>query len=81
MADKTDTVSPFARAHSQNSKASLDAELRALNETIDKSVLALRALMQRRTDIEFGLRVMYGVSPEREAGDPPDPPKSPAMGA
>lgn len=79
MADTKD-ASPFARAHSQNSKASLDGELRALNETIDKSVVALRALMQRRTDIEFGLRVMYGISPEREA-DLPEAPKALTHGA
>ena len=81
MADKPDTVSPFARAHSQNSKASLDAELRALSEVIDSSVVKLRALMQRRVELEIGARIMYGISPEREAGEPPDPPKSPAMGA
>lgn len=67
MADKSDaqpTASEFARSLVQkNSRDTLEAERKLLDEQIDKTVVALRTLMHRRVELEVGSRVMYGLDP------------------
>ncbi len=59
--------SEFGRSLVQkNSRQTIEAERQWLDGEIDKAIIALRGLMQRRVELEIGSRVMYGINPERE---------------
>jgi hypothetical protein len=60
------SISDYAKIAAPNSRESLEAERKFLNDRIDQTLIALRALMNRKIELEMGCRLLYGMNVTEE---------------